>query len=445
VNNVKKIVILISIIFVFMNVVQAEIIDECRTDMYFGNGVWNEPEDVEDSVKKLKEKIITPYIVKNDPKLKIKYGEVKLAYNWGQGTMTDLLETFYQLKQAGQVTDKQFYKVISILTRKNKMLTLSAIAAQKLMESFIKNWEPGNVNEMLYKFNTESFKPSHKVLLISHSQGNLFANRVYDTISPTGYQNYFANLQVASPASIVKAQKGDYVTLSTDFLKFDPVINGIPGSMLPNASGDSGHEFVSAYLSQTDPLTKIVTKTKQLLTRLDSEPSQWQTDQELRQGTIDQRITVKHRFDSSVLMNSEVYPFAPNMNLYQVNGEWVKASCGGENILSTWSGQKNNEFYLIDNFEKEIIVGDNVDDVHDDSACAGGWRTILFYFSNGIAVHGSSGSLMRDTYLVFPGPNYNLEYLGSNCSLIPDKYMSLYIPNNGFYPASTIITLSNIP
>lgn len=330
----KKIFILISLIFIFLNIAHAQTINECKTDIYFGNGVWNSPEQAEEG-----QEFLDLAIIDGNPNLKAKYGEVKLQYNWGQGYMLDVLETYYQLKAAGQVNNYQFFTVIAILTRGNPTLTISAVSSQALMEPLTRGWEQGNVNEMWQKYYNESFKLSHKVLLISHSQGGLFANRVHDIIAPTQYQNYFANLQVASPASVAKATKGDYVTLSTDLVSVDPIVNFIPGSMSPNASGDSGHEFISAYLSQADPLAKIVTKTKQLLTNLDSESSQWETDQEKAKGTKQYRITVKHRFDSSKTMNEDVYPFAPSKKLYPVNGEYVKASCGGYLLEDTWVGQ----------------------------------------------------------------------------------------------------------
>lgn len=55
-----------------------------------------------------------------------------------------------------------------------------------------------------------------------------------------------------------------------------------------------------------------------------------------------------------------VYPFAPNEKLYQAKDEngvfqYVKASCGGENILSEWDGKKENECWMIDNPQKEKI------------------------------------------------------------------------------------------
>jgi hypothetical protein len=353
----KKIFILILATFILLNIAYAEAINECKTDIYFGNGVWNEPEDAKESQEFLS-LLVDLEIINGDPKLKAKYGEVKLQYNWGQGRMPDLLETYYQLKKSGQFGDTQFFTLVDILLKNAYVkagIKLSKEAIETFMEVFTRGWEEGNVDEMWEKYYRESFKLSHQVLLVSHSQGGLFANRVYDKISPTGYKSYFANLQVASPASEVKALKGDYVTLSTDLTSVDPVVNFIPGSMSPNTSGDSGHEFIPAYLSQNDPLTKIIKNIKELLANLDTEPSQWITDQEFNKNTSSHRITVKHRFDSTVFMTEEVYPFAPSKKLYYVYGDipgYVKGSCGGTEILVSWTGQRANEFYMLNNIQQ---------------------------------------------------------------------------------------------
>jgi len=329
-------------------------INECKTDIYFGNGVWNDTDDAEENRKELETLILNKEIIKGDPALQAKYGKVKLAYNWGQGTLFDVLETYYQLRESGQLDGIGFYTAIAALTVEMPEITLSALVTQKLMEPFTKDWEQGNVDEMWQKYYNESFKLGHRVLLVSHSQGNLFANRIFDTINPPDYKMYFANLQVASPASQVKADevgKGTYVTLWGD-----PIINPIPGSMSGNAHGSPGHAFIAAYLNQEDPYNKMVSRIKMLLPALDAELSQWQTDQEIERGTCNYRITVKHRFDPSIEMGETVYPFAPNKKLYQVNGEYVKATCGGTDFTNDWDGKKENECWMINNELKEKIV-----------------------------------------------------------------------------------------
>lgn len=347
----KTLIKLIVIISLFFGTLYAQNINECKTDIYFGNGVWNSQDDAEKSI-------------------------IQLQYNWSYGDMMDLLETFYQLKETGQIGEEHFFTFIDYLikTADKNIKDENIKAMRQQIINLITTLEKNEVSAMVTKYYNESFKLSHKVLLISHSQGNLFANRVYDTINPTEYKNYFANMQIASPASEVKAQKGDYVTLSTDLTSVDPVINFIPGSMRPNASGESGHELVSAYLLQADPLSKITTKIKQLLANLDTEPSQWELDQELNVGTKDYKITLKHRFDTSItsMQDVEVYPFKPSEKLYHVidntggNG-WVKASCGGKEVFDYWDGQKENEVYLINNTQHEMILYTCNEGFHHDS------------------------------------------------------------------------------
>ena len=339
--------ILFILFILFSSSLQALPINETKNDIYFGNGVWNDKEDAELSRLYL-EIIVQKEILNYNPKLLRKYGKVKLQYNWGEGHMDDVLETYYQLKEAGQVSHYDFFRVVSLLTR-NAGLSAVATAALMAKMPFTAKAEQSNVDEMLEKYYNESFKNSHRVLLVSHSQGNLFANRIYDAITPTGYQSYFANLQVASPADKINAQKGNYVTL-----KNDTIINPVPESMTGNANGKSGHSFVSAYLEQDNPREKIINNLKTLLSALDSTASQWAASLTWGdKGTKDYRITVEHRFDANAVLNDEVYPFALSKYLYQVPDNdgmlhYVKASFGGTKILDAWDNQKEEQFYKLE-------------------------------------------------------------------------------------------------
>lgn len=384
----KNLVLCVFIMMGVLSFTHAENINECKTDIYFGNGVWNEYEDAAKSQLRLQKRIIDIEIVNGDPLLKAKYGNVKLSYNWGQGHVLDVLEVYYQLHESGQLDGIGFYTAIAALTVSYPHITLSAIAMQALMEPFTRDWEAGNVYEMWQKYYNESFKLGHRVLLVSHSQGNMFANRIHDSIDPKGYQDYFANLQVASPASEVKAPKGDHVTLYGD-----PIINPIPGSMFGNANGSPGHAFVKAYLDQEDPYTKIVDKMKELLPTLDSEASQWKTDQESNKNTCDYKITVQHRFDPGIEMPFDVYPFASNKKLCQVNGEYVKASCGGENILDVWDGKKDNECLMINNPEEEKIFVQHNKKLINTLGCT---LIIENGYRNGLSANMKNGSVWID-------------------------------------------------
>lgn len=94
---------------------------------------------------------------------------------------------------------------------------------------------------MLNKYKNESFNNKHNVLLIAHSQGNLFANKMYELLTDKEKEK-FAMVSVATPAGTV-AKGGGYTTLHDDW-----VIKGIPNSLSSNADG-SGHSFVESYLN----------------------------------------------------------------------------------------------------------------------------------------------------------------------------------------------------
>jgi hypothetical protein len=252
--------------------------------------------------------------------------------------MMDLLETFYQLKEAGQIGEEYFFAFVDYLikTVDEDIKDEDIKSMRQQIVNMITTLEENDVDNMLEKYYNESFKLSHRVLLVSHSQGNLVANRVYDSISPSGYQNYFANVQIASPASSVHASHGTYITGW-----IDPVINPIPGSMESNADLNfpGGHAFVEAYLDSSDAYIKIVEAIKTQLDVLDTIDSQWKIIKEPNHCDSCDALTVKvrHLFDSSVKLEEKVLPYlTDNFKLYSIKDRYVIASCGGTKILDTW-------------------------------------------------------------------------------------------------------------
>ena len=94
---------------------------------------------------------------------------------------------------------------------------------------------------MLNNYKTNSFDKNNNVLLVAHSQGNLFGNKIYDLLSDDKKQK-FRMVSVATPANSV-AGAGNYTTLHGDL-----VIKAIPNALTSNAFG-FGHTFVASYLN----------------------------------------------------------------------------------------------------------------------------------------------------------------------------------------------------
>jgi hypothetical protein len=116
---------------------------------------------------------------------------------------------------------------------------------------------------MIEEYKKRSVNQGDNILLFSHSQGNLFANRVYDvyfSTDPGGDMHYkyrFSNIQIATPADYVHPHTHDYITREDD-----DVISLVPGSLEPNIHGDflssdqctdshdqMHHTFVRSYLN----------------------------------------------------------------------------------------------------------------------------------------------------------------------------------------------------
>lgn len=258
-----------------------------------------------------------------------------------------------------------------------------------------------------------SIKLGHSAIVIAHSQGNLFTNVVYNKIAtdPTDkwMTKYFYMIGVASPAGEGSGPKDiEIVTFDNDPISYIPDSIGVPirnpmryigrvysrddnegtkpGTCLDRqyADGsvpsscvdisDSEYDFwspfdkgiidfhlFSYYMSTEVSKTKIMNFVDSSLKAHSEAKSQWIQDEETNKDTCEYKITLKHEYDTSIEMPLDVYPFNASKKLYQVNGEWVKASCGGENILGlnhdipTWDGKQDNECLMIDNVEEEKI------------------------------------------------------------------------------------------
>ena len=180
----------------------------------------------------------------------------KYAHNKTHGTLVDLIETYWQLYESGQISEGYFTFVARILdgsvTEEQFLADLREIIAQS----------DGDTNAMYAQYQSESFSQNHNVLLVSHSQGNLFANKIYAILEDEEKQ-HFRNVAIATPADRVFSG-GKYITLD-----FDYVIGNIPKSLPANASG-FGHAFVDAYINNDDSAAKMSIAFNEAVELLDS-------------------------------------------------------------------------------------------------------------------------------------------------------------------------------
>ncbi|WP_457745006.1 hypothetical protein [Sulfurimonas sp.] len=211
----------------------------CKLDVYFGNGVDNDSAAAEKSMKKLRifmqDHSPQKFTIENEG---VTYN-FKYAHNETYGVINDLIETFWQLYDSGQISKMYFSFVAGALNGLDNTNPANSAYIQRLQN--IINQYNLNTGVMLNQYRDNSFSKNHNVLLVAHSQGNLFGNKMYELFS-SDEKKRFAMVSVATPADHV-AKGGGYTTLDND-----PVIMLILDSLPSNASG-FGHSFVESYLN----------------------------------------------------------------------------------------------------------------------------------------------------------------------------------------------------
>ena len=205
---------------------------DAKVNIYYTNGIDTSDLEAQNSRDLLIEKLKKAGIL-NDPAIetiKDDHGEehnVTLIYNFTRGTMDDLLETFFQIRESGQLDDVGFFLFVGALLSGNPILPVAVLTAAVAPMQDIQKIEQDTVDKMIEAYTKYSVDKGNQIMLVSHSQGNLFANRVFDELNATGYDyKNFANVQVAPPADRVHAPIGKHITVCGDM-----VINPIPHSM----------------------------------------------------------------------------------------------------------------------------------------------------------------------------------------------------------------------
>ena len=224
--------------------------DSCKLDVYFGNGVWNDEKAVKISMLALKDfmKINNRgrFNIANEDTYDFKY-----LHNVDHGTVNDMIETFWQLYESGQISELYFSFAVGALngvdnTNPNNNAYLQRI--QNIIDTYNLN-----VTAMIKSYREDSLDLKHNVLLVAHSQGNLFGNQMYALLTAEE-KDRFKMVSVATPANNVTGNyslDAPYTTIVADYT-IALVKNSFPGN-----AGGFGHTFVDSYLNSGTYATRL--------------------------------------------------------------------------------------------------------------------------------------------------------------------------------------------
>ena len=207
----------------------------------FGNGVWNDKEQA-DSSRRLLTRRLEARVSGTELEGIITYGT---SHNPSDGTLLDLLETFEQNLQ----TDwSQFWRYLAGLDPMPGFLQDELIEIANTVDENILRGNPA-VQDHVEKYN-KLLSEGNKVVVVAHSQGNLFANIAYLGIT-SQYREGFGIVSIGNPDNYV-AGSGPYTTLDEDI-----IIGSVPGSLPANVDNFfginfrdfSGHMFATSYMA----------------------------------------------------------------------------------------------------------------------------------------------------------------------------------------------------
>jgi len=261
---------IVTFFTIFSNSVFAE--DLCvpiKSVVYYGNGVGKGVSTYSDAVKSsaLLELGYNQHL--GDPSLAADY-TFKLAFNQSAGRLGDIIEAAKQTFGdnwptilAGFLLGNDLILRLlpdSVVQNFNDFLTNQAI--QELVTPSATS-EDVNNHVSSYKSDIGEGK---KVILVAHSQGNIFANWSYQRLSASESQ-YFTIVPVASPESIVRKSLVGHVRFSDDLVilgvQAAKAIAGIPTPLPSNDSDEVDADFLShgfkeAYLKDSSARSFIL-------------------------------------------------------------------------------------------------------------------------------------------------------------------------------------------
>lgn len=223
-----------------------------KTSIFYVNGVDNTIMDTEDSIDKLKTELFSDSTVNPD------CVSIHIAYNQSNLLLFDLIEAAEQKTQELNVDISVFWEVFFRLTPIVSGSWMSLLLDDLYLDSDpIRYVVDAQLQEHLALYR-EALSQGRKVILVSHSQGNFYANEAWNAMTPDE-RSETSIVSVATPSNTV-SDDGPYTTVEEDGIASLFVL-----ALPANASNDEEcpdgwycHGFREWYLSGNHSRNRIV-------------------------------------------------------------------------------------------------------------------------------------------------------------------------------------------
>jgi hypothetical protein len=233
--------------------------------IFYGNGIDTTRESAQQSLDELKKSLGNTY---NSQPL-----QYDLAYNQTGGMAVDLLQSMVQ------VGEQESGNLMAWLNNLGVMPDWFKTTYQNYLQKVITIAAP-EIEEHAQRY-SDAIARGQKVLVVSHSQGNLYVNeakkRLAQLIKPEDMKS-FGIMGVATPAGNVGGAPGPYLTNHRDIIHMVPFALPFNWTLRSSSGGVEdvidrivAHSFVDTYMSDKyDIKAELVKKTKAVLGALQS-------------------------------------------------------------------------------------------------------------------------------------------------------------------------------
>jgi hypothetical protein len=227
---------------------EASICDTKETMVFFGNGVQSVKRDAYDAIASIKKRLKVTL-----PPEEFEILEFDIAYNDTHSLPLDLLESALQILTGNTSRFWRFFWGLEIMPDwfADKLILLSTALDRSSLVT---------TDSLKHHVNTYKTKIAEgkKVILVAHSQGNLFGNQAYSLLNSREQQS-FGMVSVANVDNNVLGADSPYTTLQTDkvILALIAAQIALPTKpMTPNtenladAEDFLGHYFIQSYMAE---------------------------------------------------------------------------------------------------------------------------------------------------------------------------------------------------
>lgn len=244
-------------------------------------------------------------------------------------------------------------------------------------EDKIKEQEAADIEKQFTAY-TQSIKDGHGVVVVAHSQGNLFTNLAYDMFEnhwipwnedTEWMKPYFTAMAVASPATDILGKSEPSITFENDIIQLAPdslpalepnptkyyYDNATMGERLEVRYSMEAHAFLTSYMATDTTRNKILSFINESILDHKKQSSQWNPK---NKGCLckEKYVKMTHKFDpdsmDQYLLNEKVKDFAEGGE-----GKIYKADAGNhaEYVRALDGDRSDDGVFAIEEVEEDDV------------------------------------------------------------------------------------------